>query len=381
MNISKQTKITLLLLSITTMMSNVAIVTSLPHLKEYFTTVENIEFLSRMMLTLPSLSIAFLAPILGHIVYKIGRKKSAFFALLLFAITGTAGLYLDSMESLLASRAALGIAIATLMIVSTSLVGDYFVGEERHKFMGLQSAFIAVGGILFVVGGGVLSDLNWRYAFGIYAVGLLLMPLVAKYLVENVKDITESQEGEISNKLFPIYFLAFLHMTIFFILPTQFPFLLIEHFKASGTVTGSVIALAFVCNAIGAITFAKLKKKFSFATIYIIGMAVVAIGFLMIGSFSEIYQFYFAAPVLGFGGGILTTNISAWMLSRAHSSKRVKSSGYLTSSLFLGQFFSPIVFHPVVSHFGVQDFFLVISGSIAIGVILSIFIFKSYSSN
>ena len=43
-NISKLTILTMLLLAMTTSMSNVAIVTTLPHLKEYFTNINNIEF-------------------------------------------------------------------------------------------------------------------------------------------------------------------------------------------------------------------------------------------------------------------------------------------------------------------------------------------------
>ncbi len=152
--VSKLTIFTLLLISMTTMMSNVAIVTALPHLKEEFSNIQNIEFYSRLMLTLPSLAIAILAPILGHIVFKFGKKRSATIALFFFTITGSSGLYLESIESLLASRALFGLCIATLMIVSTSLVGDYFKEESRHKFMGYQSAFMAVGGTVFVIGGG-----------------------------------------------------------------------------------------------------------------------------------------------------------------------------------------------------------------------------------
>ncbi len=74
MSISKPTKITLLLLSMLTMMSNVAIVTMLPHLNEHFEDVKNIELYSRLMITLPSLSIALLSPFLGHFVYKTGKK-------------------------------------------------------------------------------------------------------------------------------------------------------------------------------------------------------------------------------------------------------------------------------------------------------------------
>ena len=57
-NIPKLTLLTLLLLAMTTSMSNVAIVTMLPHLKDYFKDISNIEFYSRLMLTLPSLVIA-----------------------------------------------------------------------------------------------------------------------------------------------------------------------------------------------------------------------------------------------------------------------------------------------------------------------------------
>lgn len=76
---------------------------------------------------------------------------------------------------------------------------------------------------------------------------------------------------------------------------------------------------------------------------------------------------------MGFGGGILTTNMTAWMLSRTHQTQRIHKSAYLTSSLFLGQFFSPIFFHPVVSFFSIENFFIVVG----IGI-LSIVIVSSY---
>ena len=82
----------------TTMMSNVAIVTALPKFQVHFNNIENIEFYSRLMITLPSLVIALLAPILGHIIFKIGKKSSAIIALLIFSITGTSGLYLNELD-------------------------------------------------------------------------------------------------------------------------------------------------------------------------------------------------------------------------------------------------------------------------------------------
>jgi len=377
MQISQTTKLTLLLLSMVTVMSNVAIITSLPQLKNQFPDVSEMELYSRLMITLPSLSIAFLAPFLGLLLQKVRRKVSVVVGLILFSLFGSMGLYLESIETLLLSRAFFGVAIAILMIVSTSLVGDYFSENHRHKYMGLQSAFTAVGGILFLIGGGMLSDIYWRYPFGIYLIGVLFIPFVLLFLVEPEKQEALASTPEVDSSLLGIYFLAFVLMLIFYILPTQMPFLIIEKFGASGSLTGMIIAVAFVANAVGAISFAKLKERFSFGMIYLIGLIIIGVGFILISLVDDVRFFFLTSPIMGFGGGILMTNVMAWMLSKSHHSKRVKSSGYITSALFLGQFASPLVFHPVVASFGIQQFFAVVGVGLLVVVAVAMLFKRS----
>ena len=376
-NISKLTILTILLLAMTTSMSNVAIVTTLPHLKEYFTSIDNIEFYSRLMLTLPSLVIALLSPILGHFIFRFGKKKSVLIALFFFSLFGTAGLYLNSIESLLASRALFGLCVATLMIVSTSLVGDYFKEHDRHKFMGYQSAFMAIGGVFFVIGGGFLSDINWRFPFGIYFIGIVLIPFAFLYLKEvKIETLQDDLSVNIGKNMIIVYILAFIYMLLFFILPTQIPFLLIEKFDASGKMAGTIIAVAFFCNALGAIAFSKLKTRFNFVSIYLIGITLIALGFSIVGVINHIYFFFISSPILGFAGGIMMTNVTAWMLSKTSHEKRVKSSGYFTSAIFLGQFLSPIVFHPFLDFLEIQDFFWFIGLSLFICSFIAFVILK-----
>ena len=379
--ITFQTKLTLLLLSMLTMMSNVAVVTMLPHLSTIFKGVPNIELLSRLMITLPSLSIALLAPFLGGFVFKVGKKKGAIMALLAFTLFGTAGLYLATIYEILLSRFFFGISIAVLMIVTTSLIGDYFANEQRHKYMGLQSAFMSVGGIFFIVGGGILSDINWRYPFAIYFFGLIVMIFAMKYIVE-VSNYTQVQEDDTyrNHNLWYIYLLAFLLMLVFYILPTQMPFLIINVFHASGLLTGFIIAMAFVFNALGAISFAKLKRRFSFAQVYILGMSVIATGFILIGFVKDVHLFFFTSPIMGFGGGLLMANMTTWMLHVAHHTKRINSSAYLTSALFFGQFASPLVTHPAVVYFGVQHFFIA-SGFVLMGIVVTTFFIRTLNKN
>ena len=158
-------------------------------------------------------------------------------------------------------------------------------------------------------------------------------------------------------------------MMIFYILPTQIPFLIINEFGASGTFTGSIIAVSFLLNAFGALFFVRLKRVFSFGQIYLIGLSIISLGFIGTGLLRELNFFFITSAIFGFGGGLMMANISIWMLQVAHHTKRIKSSGYLTSSLFLGQFLSPILLHPIVSAYGVQDFFTIIGVSLVIIVV------------
>ncbi len=373
--VNKLAIFTLLLLAMLSTMSNVAIITAVPSLKEHFNDVKNIEFYSRLMITLPSLAIALLAPFLGHIIFKFGKKRSAILAIFIFAFAGSSGLYLESIELLLASRALFGAAVASLMIVTTSLVGDYFSNEKRSKYMSLQNAFAAFGGIVLVTGGGALADISWRYTFGIYLLGLLILPLV----FTQIKEVTKESnfvilKNEATGNIFYIYLLAFLYMSVFFIMPTQVPFMLINKYEASGQFAGLVISTFLVSNALGGLIFAKLKKRLSHKAIFLIGLSIFGTGFIGYGIVTQLNMFFFPAHIAGLGAGIMMTNITTWFLKFTTIENRVKSSGYFTSALFLGQFASPMIFFKLANDLGVQNFLFALGVSLFLMMIVTLFI-------
>lgn len=376
-NINKLSIFTLLLLAMLSTMSNVAIITAVPSLKEYFKDVANIEFYSRLMITLPSLAIGLLAPFLGHLIFKFGKKRSSVLAILIFVIAGSSGLYLDKIELLLASRALFGVAVASLMIVATSLVGDYFPVQMRPKYMSLQNAFAAFGGIILVTGGGALTDISWRYTFGIYLLGILILPLALTQINEMKTDdarIVEDSNSILKGNIVFIYILAFLYMTVFFVMPTQVPFMLINKYEASGQFAGLVISTFLLSDALGGFVFAKLKKYLSHRTIFLIGLFIFGIGFISYGSISSLNLFFIPAHIAGLGAGIMMTNITTWFLKFTTSQNRVKSSGYFTSSLFLGQFASPIIFFNITKEVGVQEFLFNLGASLIIVMIITLLI-------
>ncbi|MDQ6761067.1 MAG: MFS transporter, partial [Bacteroidota bacterium] len=177
-------KFTLLLVSSLTIMSVITISPALPQMATAFSHVKNSAFIVKMILTIPALMIAIISPLTGRLIDKHGRLKILWLSLILYAISGSAGYFLNDLYYILISRAILGIAVGMSMTIVITLIADYFEGMQRQKFVGLQIAFMSLGGILFIGLGGILADFGWRYPFLIYLFSLLILPLSIIFLKE-----------------------------------------------------------------------------------------------------------------------------------------------------------------------------------------------------
>ena len=369
-------KFSLLVLSALGVMSGIAIVSALPLIAHHFEGVEHIEFLSKLLLTIPSVMVAIFAPFAGMLIDKIGRLRPLFVGIVLFIIGGSSGYFLENFYYILAGRAILGFSVALIMTASLALVGDYFEDKERHKFMSLQGMFVGLSGILFILSGGFLAHLGWNYPFLIYLVPLLFLPLVFSSLKELPHAHKHNAtELELNANLLPVYITGFFSMLLFYMLPTQLPYLVINELGGSPSLVSYFIAFSMLITATTSKQYHYLKARLSFAQIFMITYLAFAVGLFIISQVHFVYHLFFASFFMGVGFGLVTVNVNTWLLSLVHASKRGRAVGLLTSSFFFGQFFSPIVFEPVVARFGIQGLFFIIS-IVSLLVVIGIF-FKS----
>jgi len=373
---SKKIEIPLLLIATMGVMSGITIVASLPLMSRTFSDIPNIEFLSKMMLTIPSIIIAILAPVAGILVDKYGRLKPLYIGMVLFIVGGSSGFYLDNFYYILIGRAVLGIAVALLMTSSTALIGDYFDEEKRHKFMSLQGMSVAIGGILFITTGGLLAEWHWSYPFAIYALPLLFIPLMYVSLHEPTIHKHTQIDSTIDSSLLGVYVTAFFSMVLFYMLPTQLPYLIINTMHGDPKTIGFVISIAMVFNAITSKQYSRLKKRFSYLEIYIFTFAIFGVGLFIISQADDISQLFYSTIFIGIGFGLIFVNTNSWFLSKVPPQKRGKASGILASSFFLGQFSSPLIFQPIVDMYGIQGLFFIIS-IVAISLSIVLFVKKS----
>lgn len=368
----KRLKLALMLVATMTIMSGVTVVASLPLMSETFKEIKNIDFLSKLMLSIPSLVIAVFAPIVGLFSDKTGRLKPLYLGMLLFIIGGSSGFYLDDFFLILMGRALLGLGVAMIMTSSTALIGDYFQEHERHKYLSTQGMAVGVGGIIFITSGGFLAQWHWSYPFAIYLLPLLFLPVVLLSLYEPHHHITHELEIALdNNKLWPIFLTAFFAMVLFYMLPTQLPYLVINELDGTPASVGLLISVAMSINALTSMNYARIKKRLTYVQIFMITFMVFGIGLTILSQAENISQLYYSVFFMGIGFGLILTNINAWFLSTVSVKERGKASGILASSFFLGQFSSPLLFEPLVQKIGIQGLFLVVAlGSFFISITL-----------
>jgi MFS family permease len=359
-NISFNGKLTLLLVSSLTIMSIITISPALPNMKVHFSDVPNIDFWVRIVMTVPALIIAIIAPFAGRLIDRYGRLKLLWGALVLYGLSGLSGLLIDDIYLLLFSRVLLGVAVGTSMTIVITLVADYFEGMERQKFLGLQVAFMSVGGILFIGLGGFLADFSWRYPFVLYGLAMIVLPMSILFLKEPEKviKVSNNQTADKAPKfLLLLYINTMIMWIIFFFIPVQVPFYLNEIGIEKASLIGAAIALSTAFSAISAISFSRIKNRISFVMVYTIGYLLMGLGFYILSLSNSYIMVVIAMIICGLGMGIMIPNTNLWVMKLVPLSIRGREIGKLTTFWFMGQFISPFILLLLLGQMSSQSVF------------------------
>ncbi|RUR44477.1 MFS transporter [Vreelandella populi] len=346
----------MLFASTMTVMSGAIIAPALPGISRHFS--EHPQVLIQLILTLPALMITLFSPLMGYLADRFGRKLLLLLMLSIYGLAGGAGFLIDSVELLLASRALMGIAVAGILSISTTLVGDYFEDSERVRFLGLQSSCMALGGVVFINLGGLLSDWSWRGPFLLYLTGVLLLPYAWAMLREpRLPGATHADSAQALARVDYWrtglgYLIAMLSMMMFYMFPAQLPFLLSEQGEISGMAIGIALSMSALTASIVAFGYGYYKPFFSVMTIYVLGFALAATGFLVVGFTDSYAMAIVGAAISGFGLGAFMPNTTTWLMRITPQRVRGRVFGGFTSTFFFGQFISPIAVAPAVIWLG-----------------------------
>lgn len=365
--------ITLLLASSLTIMSGATISPSLPSIQAHFSHTENAALLTRLVLTLPAIFIVVSSPLAGRIADTWGRQRLLVLSASLYGLAGMSGLFAGSLIGLLAGRALLGIAVAGIMTATTALASDFFAGPARDRFMGLQIAFNGLSGLVFLLAGGFLADLDWRAPFAIYGAAFLLLPAILLYLASGyVPAAGKTGAASAADAAMPwlrfagLCAIAFLNFVSFYLIPTQLPYLLREIGIVSSSWAGIAVGLSPLAGSITSLLFGRLKARFGSTVLFSMGFIIMAAGQAVIGISGNYSGILVGIAISGFGMGSVMPNFVASAMALASPANRGRVAGLLSSAIFSGQFVSPLVSQPVIADFGIPAAFLLSSAMLAL---------------
>ncbi|MBK3562944.1 MFS transporter [Streptomyces sp. MBT62] len=321
----------------------------LPKMQDHFASVPGAKALVPLALTVPALALALLAPFAGVIVDRLGRKRLLIVATLLYAVFGTAPLWLDSLGAIIASRALVGVTEAAIMTCCTTLIGDYYSGHRRVKYLALQTMCASASATVFFVLGGAAGSAGWRVPFWVYAVSLALAPLMATVLTNPPSHTaTEQTSAEVApQRTFPwrqlagICALTFFGAMVFYTVPVEMSYLLDDLGVKNSGVIGLATALASAATVGGAVTFARLKR--SPGPMLPAVLAVCAAGFGVMFLAGNAPLLVLGAVVNCVGTGMLLPALLTGAMSRLAFEDRGRGTGLWLAAFFGGEFVCPLV--------------------------------------
>jgi MFS family permease len=351
-----------------------AVTAVLPEIYRVFSDIQNAELLVKFILTSTSLGVVIGSPFTGYIIDKWGRRNLIIFSVLIYGISGTSGFFLNSLYLILVTRFIMGLAVSGIMTGSTALIADYYEGPMRSKMMGYSGAFIAFGAMIALIVGGYLAEIDWRMPFLLFSFSFVLLIFV-------IKSINEPEFQEINNLKVPIlrypikiilfaYLFTFTIQMCFYLIPLQLPFLMEESINSSPSEVGFAIGLSQFVAGMLAISFSFLKKTFNYQVFLIFIFASMSIGYYLISISNSYLLYILGLNIASLGLGLSVPVINLWLVEHIPENKRGLIIGGLTTSFFLGRFFSPILAQPIIDNQGFDLIFIYASILLLIFVIM-----------
>lgn len=259
-----------------------------------------------------------LAPIIGVLADRFGRREVVVPCLALFGVAGGLAAFAPSFRVLLVLRLLQGVGSAGLVNLAVVLISDYWEGDERTRALGRNSAALTASIVVLPPLGGLLTGIGgWRATFIPYWIALLTAALVFVQLPPSTR-----REGTLRAQLQqtvpilrtpavlgPVVFGTFIFILIFGLFLTAVPLYLDDEFGLGPTGRGLVLALPAVTSTISALSLGRLRARFGLGPVVTAGLALFVVGFGLVAGVPALAAVCVAALLYGAGDGLIIASM------------------------------------------------------------------------
>lgn len=333
--------ITLLLQCTLGVMGTAILAPVIPRMIDHFRDIPGVAFWAPLVVTVPSLCIVICAPIAGYLGDLFGRRLLLIGAIGTYAITGVLPYFLEKLALILLSRVALGVVEAMVMTLSTTMIGDYFHGVERDKWLGYQTAVASVSAVAMLALGGWLGDYGWHAPFLIYLIALPLMLLVVCFTWEPSSSEREQVAGTATWFGFPwrrmagVSAVTLLAAMLFYIVQIQLSSALAERGIIRPSEAGLYTSIVSIGIPVGTVIFQRISA-WRIGKLLTLEFGLVGIAFVGMSQVTSVPLFLTIAAANQVGCGLLLPTMLTWAVKQLAFAHRGRGIGIWQSVLSFG---------------------------------------------
>lgn len=293
-----------------------------------------------------------LAPVIGVLADRYGRREVLVPCLAIFAIAGGLGAFAPNIWTLIGLRFLQGFGSAGLINLVVVIIGDHWDGPDRARIIGRNSAVLTVAIALLPPVGGLITEFSdWRLVFAIYPFGLITAWLTARYLPPTeTRDVTfREQIAEAMPYLRSSTILRtlgagfFIFIIIFGLVLTILPVHVDERFGVGAAWRGVLLGLPAVTSTAAALLLGRLTARFGRRRLLIAGGLLFAVALAAIAGAPELTTVAIGVLLFGFGQGLMIPTLQDVAAGFAPASSRGAVVAVWVGAARFGQTVGPLI--------------------------------------
>jgi MFS family permease len=303
------------------------------------------------IVTVPALCVALFSIPAGWLGDRVGRRKMLIWSMALYVGVGIMPYFLNDLSQILWSRIAVGIVEAMIMTLSTTLIGDFFKGASRDRWLAAQTGVASACAVFAILIAGYVGRNDWHNVFLLYLFPLVFLVLVIAFTWEPKESeylSNKDQAGKWSDipwgLMAVICLITLFGSVMFYTVQIKLP----DAYKALGVVLadgsydaargGMMTAVASIFVPVGTLCFWWLSPRLSLKAMFVLEFALLAAGFTLMSMLKSPWAFTFAAGLDQIGAGMLLPTLLTWAVARLPFAVRGRGTGLWTATFSLGQF-------------------------------------------
>lgn len=332
-----------------------------------------------LLITVFTIPGIFIAPALGFLADRIGRKRIVIPSLFLFALAGAACTAAPSFSVLLVLRTLQGFGASALTSLSVTLLGDMYEGSRRDAAVGYNASVLSIGTAVYPAIGGLLAAASWRFPFLVSLIGLPI-GIAAVFLLHSpfprssgsaARQLKKVLHNAVKSGILLISLLAILQFILLYgVYLTYVPFLLEGRFGAGTGTVGLLMSTMSLSTAFMASQNKRLAALFPPRILLAAAFVLIGTGLVLFATVPRLLFIPLATVMYGLGQGIIIPTVQGTIAARTPLELRGATLSVNAMAIRIGQSIGPVASGAVYASLGLEGTFM--SGSVLAVIVMFI---------